>query len=218
MNTAQNLIRSSLLLALAAFPCSELFAQTTEEPAKTVTKTVSVPSHLTLERALESIEDVPAIFDRYKPVVPWVPGVKMEITKEVISRGRPAVVALDLDGSAPFAGTIDERALVSATVKDITCTGNLLSTNGRMIQLDFKGSTRNVERRVKRIDIRVCASGTAAAPKLTAVGNLYEGYLPIDPDKPEFGEKVAANAIQTAFIKQVEPLVDAVHDLWADMR
>jgi hypothetical protein len=217
MNTALPLVRSSILLAIAALPCSLTSAVWAEDPAKTVTKTVSVPSHLTLDRALEAIEDVPAIFDRYKPVVPWVPGVTMEITKQVISRGRPAVVALDLDGKAPFAGPIDERALVSATVTDITCSGNLLSANGRMIHLDFKGSTRNVERRVNRIDIQVCASGTAAAPKLTAVGNLYEGYLPIDPDKPEFGEKVAANAIQTAFIKQVDPLVDAVNDLWGDI-
>lgn len=217
MKTPRNPIRSNPLLVLAALSVALVPSARAEEPAKTVTKTVSVPTHLTLERALESIEDVPAIFDRYKPVVPWVPGVTMEITKEVISRGRPAVVALDLDGKAPFAGPIDERALVSATVTDITCSGNLLSANGRMIRLDFKGSTRNVERRVNRIDIRVCASGTAAAPKLTAVGNLYEGYLPIDPDKPEFGEKVAANAIQTAFIKQVEPLVDAVNDLWNDI-
>ena len=215
MTTFRNPLRSNPLLVLAALSAALAPSARAEEPAKTVTKTVAVPTHLTLERALESIEDVPAIFDRYKPVVPWVPGVSMQIEKEVLSRGRPALVALKLDGTAPFVSNgIHEKALVTASVSDTSCGANSLSATGRMIRLDFKGSSRNVERRVDRIDITVCATGGTGAAALTATGNLYEGDLPIDPTKNSMAESIAANAIQTAFIKQVEPLVTAVNDLW----
>jgi hypothetical protein len=202
----------AFLILIASLPGSTARA---DAPAKTVKKSVSIPKALTIEQALESIEDVPAIFDRYRPAVPWVPGVSLKIEKEVLSRGRPSVVALNLDGSAPFVPNgIHEKAVVSASVSAIPCGPASLSPIGRMIHLDFKGSSRNVERRVDRIDITVCATGSNAAPTLTAIGYLYEGDLPIDPTKNSVAESIAANAIQTAFIKQVEPLVTAVNDLW----
>jgi len=183
---------------------------------KTAKRTVAVPSPLTLERAVDAFDDIPAIFDEYQPEVPWVPGVSLEIKKEVISRGRPAVVMLHLDGKAPFvSGGIHEKALVTASVMPFTCGRNYTTPTGKKILLDFKGSTRNVERRVDRIEIQVCGGRTSrGAAEVTAIGNLFEGYLPIDPDKNGTAESIAANAIQTAFIKQVEPMVDAVKAVW----
>ena len=212
-------IQISACSLIAALVLLSAKSQAGSAPIKVIKKTIPIPQTLTLDRALESIEDIPALFDRYQPVVPWVPGVSMEIQKEVISRGRPAQVALKLDGTAPFVSNgIHEKALVSATVEDSPCSGNTLFSLGRKIRLDFHGSSKNVERRVDRIEIQVCATpGNNGASNLKATGSLYEGYLPIDPSKSGTAEKIAATAIQTAFLKQVEPMVDAVQDLWKEL-
>ncbi len=209
----------SLVFSFAFFYLgSSAFAS--DKIIKTVKRTATAPARLSLEQAIEAFEDIPAIFDEYEPVMPWVPGVSMEFIKEVVSRGRPAILKLHLDGDAPFvSGGIHEKALVTATVENTPCAATFATPTGKKIVLDFKGSTRNVERRVDRIEIQVCGKLTSrGAAEITATGSLFEGDLPIDPNKNGTAESIAAKAIQTAFIKQVEPMVDAVNEVWKKMR
>ncbi len=73
----------------------------------------------------------------------------------------------------------------------------------------------NIERRIDRIEISACPEvtedGTVA---VHAVGRMYEGFLPQDPDLNALGEAIGAKVLQTAFLKQVAAVFSAVEAHW----
>jgi hypothetical protein len=181
-----------------------------EEPIKVVQETVTVPAGVDPRVALAAVEDVSRIFELYEPAIPWVPGVTIDLQKQVVSSGTPTVLALPVSGSA--AGKpIVERAHVTATTGPTQCAGG----EGRRIVLDFGDSTYNIERRIDRIEIEAClAPDAGGAARITATGRMYAGYKPEDPALNPLMEAIGAKAIQGAFIRQVSPIVDAVERHW----
>lgn len=184
------------------------------EPIRTVHETVTVPAGLDPQVALASVEDVARIFELYEPAIPWVPGVSLELEKQVVSVGSPTVLELPVAGNA--AGkAIAERARVTASTETVACpTGD-----GRRIVLDFDDSSWNVERRIDRIEIVACLDPVAGGEgaRITATGRMYAGELPEDPALNPLMESIGAKAIQSAFIRQVSPIVDAVEKHWLDL-
>jgi hypothetical protein len=53
--------------------------------------------------------------------------------------------------------------------------------------------------------------------RITATGRMYEGYRPLDPRFNGVLESIGARAIQTAFIRQVAPIVEAVQLHWLEL-
>ncbi len=181
-----------------------------EEPIKVVHETVTVPAGVDPLVALASVEDVSRIFELYEPAIPWVPGVTLDLEKQVVSAGTPTILALPVNGSA--AGkAIAERAHVTATTEATRCA----TGEGRRITLSFAESTYNIERRIDRIEIEACLDAASAGePRITATGRMYAGFKPEDPALNPLMESIGAKAIQGAFIRQVSPIVDAVERHW----
>lgn len=200
--------RLALALLVTALPLSASAAT----PARVIEASLQVPAGMDADEALAAVDDLPAIFADYEPVVPWVPGVRMELAKEVISTEAPVVMALPLAGSV-FGRSITERAQVTALVSPHACASG---TAGRRIELSFVGSSHNVERRVDRIEIVACPrDGSDGSLWLDARGELFEGHLPRDPKLNAFEENIGARALQTAFIRQVPAVFEAVEHTWA---
>jgi hypothetical protein len=186
-----------------------------EEPIRVVEETVTVPSGLDPQKALSSVEDIARIFELYEPMIPWVPGVKLDLDKEVVSAADPCVLELPISGSA-IGRPIEERARVTATAQETSCSpdGRL---DGRKIVLDFDDSTYNVERRIDRIEITAClAQAPDGSHQISATGRMYAGYKPEDPALNPLNEAIGAKAMQGAFIKQVSAVVEAVESHWKD--
>jgi len=201
---------AALLLALfTVAPATTLAAV----PIRVVEDSLLVPDGLDPAQALEAVEELGAIFELYEPVVPWIPGVKLDLEKQLLSAEGPLIMEMPVEGAA-FGRTIDERARVTARTEPIAC-GDL---QGVRIDLEFDASSPNIERRIDRIEIvacpRIADDGTVY---IDATGSLYEGYLPRDPALNAFNENVGAKALQTAFLKQVPAVFDAVEHHWAGM-
>jgi hypothetical protein len=200
--------------------CSLLLASSwgqarAEVPIRVVEETVTIPKGLDPQKALSSVEDVARIFELYEPMIPWVPGVKLDLDKEVVSAADPIVLELPISGSA-IGRPIEERARVTASSQETSCSadGRL---DGRKIVLDFDDSTYNVERRIDRIEITACLAQAAdGAHQISATGRMYAGYKPEDPALNALNEAIGAKAMQGAFIKQVSAVVAAVESHWKD--
>lgn len=200
-------------IALALLLASPLTAGAAEpEPIKVVEDALAVPAGMSAAEALAAVDDLPLIFEAYQPVVPKVPGVKLGLTKEVLSTEAPVVMALPVEGAA-FGRPITEQAQVTATSWPLTCdTGEA----GLAIELSFAGSSWNVERRVDRIEITACPRvDEHGGVFIDTRGALYEGALVRDPEKNALEEGIGAKALQTAFLKQVPAVFDAVERTWA---
>jgi hypothetical protein len=184
-----------------------------EAPIKVVSETVVIPAGIDPLAALASIQDVPRIFELYEPAIPWVPGVTLDLEKEVVSAASPTILELPVNGNAAGKAIV-ERARVTATTELTTCpTGD-----GRKITLDFEASTYNIERRIDRIEIVACLEPvTDGSNRITATGRMYAGYKPEDPALNAVLEAIGSKAIQGAFIRQVSPLVEAVERHWLDL-
>jgi len=186
-----------------------------EEPIRVVEDTLTVPAGLDPEVALESVDDIPQIFDLYQPVIPWVPGVKLALSKEVVSAAAPVVLELPVSGTA-VGRPIDEKARVTATTMPTSCTKGKM--DGRKITLDFHDSTYNIERRINRIEITACLSTAAdGTSEISAVGRMYAGYKPEDPTLNPVTEAIGARALEGAFIRQVGAVLVAVQRHWSQL-
>ena len=201
-------LKAALLSALV-FSAAPALASN-EVPIREVESTLAIPSGMSTTEAMQSVDELDLIFARYEPVVPWVPGVQMSLDKQIVSTG-PMVVQMPVDGSA-FGHEIVETARVTATTTTIACEG----VEGRQITLDFEASSYNIERRIDRIDITACpATDADGVTVLHTVGRMYAGYKPEDPELSALKEAVGARALETAFIKQVPAVLDAVEQHWA---
>jgi hypothetical protein len=120
---------TSMFLGLVALLSSVARA---EEPIRTVTETVVVPAGLDPAAALASIDNVPRIFELYEPAIPWVPGVTIGLSKEVVSAQSPAILELPVSGNVG-GKPITERARVTASTERTACG----EAEGRKIVLDF---------------------------------------------------------------------------------
>ena len=182
-------------------------------PLETVEDSLRVPAGMDAAEALATVEDLTHVFGRYEPVIPWVPGVTLDLTKEIVSLDSPTVMALPVEGKV-FGRAITERAQVTASTEPMTCG---IETPGLMIHLSFEGSSHNVSRRIERIEITACPrEGDDGELYIDATGGLYEGPLPRDPDLNAFNENLGAKALQGAFLKQVPAVFEAVERAWAD--
>ena len=56
---------------------------------------------------------------------------------------------------------------------------------------------------------------TARGHTIDAVGRMYAGYKPEDPERNLINEKLGSKAFQIAFIQQVSAILDAVRMVWA---
>lgn len=185
-----------------------------DAPIKVVSELVDVPPELGPEAALDAVEDVARIFELYEPLIPWVPGINLDIGKEIVSSQPPFLLDLPVDGVA-IGRHIDERAHVLASTRRVSCP---LGVEGREIVLDFSGSSYNVSRRINRIEITACPiTAVDGAHKIAAEGRMYAGPLPQDPRLNALNEAIGAKALQTAFIRQVSPVLDAVERRWAEL-
>jgi hypothetical protein len=183
-----------------------------DAPIRVIEDSLVVPAGLDAADALAAVEDLGAIFALYEPVIPWIPGVKLHLHKEILSVEGPVVMALPVHGAA-FGRRIEERARVTASTEPMICNEG----NGVRITLDFDASSRNIERRIDRIEITACPrTEQDGAIKIDVTGALYEGDLPRDPSLNAFNESIGANALQTAFLKQVPAVFDAVVFYWAE--
>ena len=201
-----------LVSALALVPVG---ASAQEEPIRVVQESLAVPAELDPELALKSVEDIARIFQLYQPVVPWVPGVRLTLEKEVVSAAAPVVVELPITGNA-IGRPIDERAHVTATTVPMSCTGGQM--DGRKITLDFEHSSYNIERRIDRIEITACLGTKADGTReISAVGRMYAGYNPEDPKLNAVSEAIGARALEGAFIRQVGAVLDAVQKHWIEL-
>jgi hypothetical protein len=187
------------------------------EPVRVVEETVPVPAGMTVEQALASVEDIPRIFDLYEPAIPRLPGVDVVLSKQVISTGStkgalPAILELPVRGNA-VGYKFDERARVTASTTRQACADG---AQGRRINLDFHASSYNIERRIDRIEITACPEHDSDGDiVIRAVGRMYAGFKPQDPEKPALSEAIGSRALQSAFIKQVSPILTAVQLHWS---
>ena len=109
---------------------------------------------------------------------------------------------------------LDNQTRVVATTDLIVCANG---SSGLRIDLSFDGSSRNIERRIDRIEIQACPRiGDDGELFIDATGALYEGRLPRDPELNAFEENIGAKALQTAFLKQVPAVFDAVERSWEE--
>lgn len=199
-----------LLLAL----CPSAHATVdTAPPIKIVQDSLVVPEGVDPQDALSSVADIARIFELYEPAIPWVPGVKIELQKEVVSSGTPTVLELPVSGNAAGKAIL-ERAHVIATASPTTCA----SGPGRTITLDFTESSYNIQRRIDRIEIEACLEPSAnGKQRVSATGKMYAGYKPEDPELNALMENIGSKAIQGAFLRQVDPILDAVEAHWLDL-
>ena len=208
MSTFRPIALFAALIAVTPFSA----VANTGAPIQVIEKSLSVPAGMDAATALSAVEDLGTLFELYEPVIPWVPGVKLTLEKDLVSDAGPVVVEMPVEGAA-FGRTIDERARVTATAEPMTCTEGA----GARIVLEFDDSSRNIDRRIDRIEITACprtaANGTL---HIDATGSMYEGYLPRDPELNTINENIGAAALQTAFIKQVPAVFTAVETYWAD--
>lgn len=191
-------------------------AASAEEPIRVVDDTLVIPDDVDPAQALESVVDIARIFELYEPVIPWIPGVNIDLRKEVVSAAAPCVLDLPVSGNA-IGKAINEKARVLATSEPAACSpdGRL---DGRRILLDFSASTYNIGRRIDRIEITACPGVTANGDRVIhAVGRMYAGYKPEDPALNPVTEAVGARALQGAFIRQVSAVLDAVQLHWRDL-
>lgn len=207
------MIACSLLVLLSCGFSGRGLAQ---EPIRVVEETVTIPADLDPELALSSVADIPRIFELYQPAIPWVPGVKIDLEKEVVSAAQPCILELPVTGVA-IGRPIEERARVTATAEETSCGRG--RPEGRKITLDFQSSTYNIERRIDRIEITACLQeGPDGSHQISATGRMYAGYKPEDPALNPISEAIGAKAMQGAFIKQVSPIIRAVESHWKDLR
>lgn len=183
------------------------------EPIRVIEDSLVVPAGLDAADALASVQDIAEIFVRYEPVVPAVPGVRLDLEKQVVSVEGPTVVELPVQGAA-FGRPIEERARVTAHSGPTACPVE----EGVRIVLDFDASSYNIERRIDRIEIDACPTvGPDGAIEIHAIGRMYAGHLPEDPALNRLNEAIGARALQGAFIKQVPAVFTAVEAHWADL-
>ena len=202
MPIARVLVSTALLLASTV---------ATAAPVRVVEESLSVPEGMDVAEALAVVEDLSSVFAHYQPAVPRVPGVSLELGKEVVSPGAPVVVALPIEG-AVFGRVIDERAQVTATSWSAPCPDG---AEGLRIDLVFDGSSYNVARRVDRIEIQACPrADDEGALYIDTTGALFEGPLPRDPELNALHESIGATALQKAFLRQVPAVFDAVRETW----
>jgi len=202
--------RLALVLSAALLPVVTPALADGPAPIRVIEDSLEVPEGMTVTEALSAVEDMATLFELYEPVVPWIPGVKLDLEKELVSAESPVVVELPIAGAA-FGRTIEERARVTATTTALTCPEG----EGLRIELAFEASTHNIERRIDRIDIAACPRTTAEGlVYIDARGELFEGHTPRDPDLNAFNENVGAKALQTAFLKQVPAVFEAVEQSW----
>ncbi|MEZ4238977.1 MAG: hypothetical protein R3F59_23055 [Myxococcota bacterium] len=200
------------LLLLTAIARAASGGHAAEEPVRVVEETVPLPPGLALEEALQSVEDIPGIFALYQPLVPKIPGIDVALSKEVVSASVPAVLELPVSGNA-IGYKFTERARVTASTEHLVCPTGF---DGRKIVLDFHASSYNIERRIDRIEIVACPEvDDDGSTLIRATGRMYEGFKPQDPDKSAISEAIGSRALQTAFIKQVSPILTAVQARWA---
>jgi len=179
-------------------------------PIRVIEDSLSVPEGMEAEEALRAVADLAALFAIYEPVVPWIPGVKLDLEKEIVSVEGPVVVELPVEGAA-FGRPIEERARVTATTAPMVCEEG----EGLVIHLAFDASSYNIERRIERIEITACPrTAEDGRVHIDAIGSLYEGHTPRDPDLNAFNENIGAKALQTAFLKQVPAVFEAVEHYW----
>lgn len=183
-----------------------------EEPIEMVHGSLEVPKGLDPQVALSAIDDVAQIFTYYEPIVPRFPGVNLELTKVIRSQA-PPVLEIPVSGRA-VGFQVHETAHVEVTSLPASCaTPGVI--DGRKVVLDFGASTYNIERRIDRIEILACLEDTAGGGhRVDAVGRMYAGYKPEDPEKNMLNEKLGAKAFQIAFIQQVSAILDAVRRVW----
>jgi hypothetical protein len=162
------------------------------------------------EVALAAIDDIPRIFDYYQPIVPRFPGVNLELTK-VIRSEAPPILELPVSGHA-VGFQVHETAHVAVTTVNASCTKGRI--DGRKVILDFSASTYNIERRIDRIEITACLKQKNGKNSIDAVGRMYAGYKPEDPERNVINEKLGSKAFQVAFISQVSAILDAVKRVW----
>ena len=207
-----SLSRLTVLFAALLVGAASAQAQSVE-PIRVIEDSLEVPEGMTVAQALAAVEDIASIFEEYEPVVPWIPGVKLDLSKQVVSAQSPTLMEIPVDG-AVFGRDIVERAQVLATTTALVCDAG----EGVRIELNFQGSSRNIERRIDRIEISACPriseDGTVY---IDAKGLMFEGAMPRDPNLNSFNENVGANALQSAFLKQVPAVFTAVEQHWADM-
>jgi hypothetical protein len=182
---------------------------------RVVEDSLDVPAAIEPQAALDAVSDIARIFELYEPSIPWVPGVKIHLEKQVVSTGEPTVLELPVTGNVAGKDIV-ERARVTASASPTTCDGNL---PGRTVLLDFEASSYNIERRIDRIEIEACLRPAVnGVQRIDATGKMYAGFLPEDPALNGMMESIGAKAIQVAFFKQVEPILDAVVRHWGELR
>ncbi|MEQ1570352.1 MAG: hypothetical protein ABMA64_32255 [Myxococcota bacterium] len=187
-----------------------------ERPVREVSESLPVPEGMDPLVALAAVEHIPAIFELYQPIIPWVPGVSIDLEKQVVSASAPCVLELPVRGSA-VGTSIAETARVTATSEPARC-GPGGTEPGRKITLDFEDSTYNIERRIDRIEITAClTTGSDGSNRVSAVGRMYAGYKPEDPRFNPVSEAIGTKALQTAFIKQVSAVLVAVQQHWTQV-
>jgi hypothetical protein len=201
------------LLALGLSWTAAHAAPAVAEPVRVVEEVVPLPPGLTIEQALASVDDIPQIFELYEPAIPRIPGVDVALTKHVVSPVSPAVLELPVSGNA-IGFKFDERARVTASTEPLACAAD--GAEGRRITLDFQASSYNIERRIDRIEITACPERSADGEiVLRATGRMYEGFNAQDPEKPALSEAIGRKALQSAFMKQVTPILTAVQVHWS---
>lgn len=187
-----------------------------EEPIRVVDDTLVIPEGIDPDAALESVVDIARIFELYEPVIPWIPGVDIDLQKEVVSAASPCVLDLPVSGSA-IGRPIHEKARVTATSETTSCNADG-ALDGRRILLDFGESTYNIGRRIDRIEITACPGTSRNGERVIhAVGRMYAGYKPEDPELNAISEAIGAKAMQGAFIRQVSAVLTAVERHWHDL-
>src|SRR5262245_47246132 len=106
-----------------------------EEPVEVLEGTLQVPAGPDDQAAPAAIDDVADIFVHYEPVVPWFPGVNLELAKHIES---PSVLEIPVTGHA-MGFTVQEVAHISVHSQPLSCG----TTPGRLVVLDFEDSTYN---------------------------------------------------------------------------
>lgn len=187
-----------------------------EAPIREVSESLPVPVGVDPVDALASVDDIPEIFALYEPVIPKLPGIQIDLEKQVVSRGTPCILELPVSGKV-IGKDIVEKARVTATAQQTSC-GGTGKLDGRKITLSFDDSTYNIERRIDRIEIIACLGADPdGTPRISATGRMYAGYKPEDPELNAFTEAIGAKALQGAFFRQVPAVLEAVQQHWTTL-
>jgi hypothetical protein len=195
----------------AAAPVGAVVGAADPTPIEEVEAVLPVPPELDDAAALAAIDDIATIFVHYQPNVPRFPGVNLDLTKRVVS---PSVLELPVSGHA-VGFTVKETANVAVSSAPLVCAGPEI--DGRTVVLDFGESSRNVQRRIDRIEITACLeTDLDGVRQVRAIGRMYAGWMPEDPSKSAINERLGRKAFQIAFIQQVPAILDAVREVWGD--